>query len=250
MKKILLLIMIVCFALSAAGCAQKKPETVNETPEESGPPTITASASTETAEEDTASPSAEAVTPSTEPSEAVSQAPGTEPSPEVSQSPEEEPSAAPSTEPKDYLELGFGLMETDGMGSVKIDLSESELIALLGEPDSKTEPLVWGADGMEHCDWIYEAQGLELGMWKEPESSAEAGIFSIRAVSACTLETQRGIKIGDTQEDVETAYADEINEEDSSLVDNGIVAGSVYGGMIFHFEDGKVASIFIGAAAE
>ena len=44
------------------------------------------------------------------------------------------------------------------------------------------------------------------------------------------------------------AYSDKINADESS--DEMIVVGSIYGGMVFSFENGKVKQIFIGAGAE
>ena len=48
---------------------------------------------------------------------------------------------------------------------------------------------------------------------------------------------------------MKAAYADAIDPE-SGAEDESIVAGSVYGGVIFSMRDGKVEEIFIGAAAE
>ena len=45
------------------------------------------------------------------------------------------------------------------------------------------------------------------------------------------------------------AYAAEINREESDLPET-VVVGSIYGGVVFTMKNGKVVSIFIGAAAE
>ena len=61
-------------------------------------------------------------------------------------------------------------------------------------------------------------------------------------------KTSRGVGIGSTEEEVRAAY--------KNLIDPGsrpgemIIAGSVYGGVFFTIEDGKVTTIFIGAGAE
>jgi hypothetical protein len=48
---------------------------------------------------------------------------------------------------------------------------------------------------------------------------------------------------------VTNAYSQHINKEDSAP-DTCIVVGSIYGGLIFTFKEGKVNTVFIGAAAE
>jgi len=62
-------------------------------------------------------------------------------------------------------------------------------------------------------------------------------------------KTSRGIGIGSLQKEVLEAYGAEFNREESLLPDT-IIAGSVFGGLVFTMKDGRVESIFIGAAAE
>lgn len=74
-------------------------------------------------------------------------------------------------------------------------------------------------------------------------------IESITLTSPCTLATKQGIRIGSTEQEVRKAYRKDWNREDSASSEN-FVAGSIYGGIIFQFQDGKVTRIFLGAAAE
>ena len=67
--------------------------------------------------------------------------------------------------------------------------------------------------------------------------------------SPCDYKTQRGIQIGSSSAEVHRAYKNEINLHDSKS-DSSIVAGTIYGGIIFGLKDTIVTSIFIGAAAE
>ena len=64
-----------------------------------------------------------------------------------------------------------------------------------------------------------------------------------------TLKTLRGIGIGSAEKDVTSAYG-ELRDDEMSVAGESFVAGSVYGGVIFDFRDGKVSRIFLGAAAE
>jgi hypothetical protein len=64
----------------------------------------------------------------------------------------------------------------------------------------------------------------------------------------CELKTSRRIGIGSNMEEVKSAY--KVAIDPSSSDSETIVAGSVYGGIIFKMENNKVKSIFIGASAE
>ncbi len=150
---------------------------------------------------------------------------------------------------KDFLKIGNDLLKADGLGSLKLGMTTSELIAYLGKPESETEPLVWGSDGSAHYTANYPSLGLTIGLVEEDHSGTRYVVCSIQAVAPCGLATRRGlVRIGDTKDAVITAYADSISDEDTGS--ESIVAGSVYGGILFGLKDGIVESIFIGAAAE
>ena len=81
----------------------------------------------------------------------------------------------------------------------------------------------------------------------QKENMQEVNMISIK--SPCDYKTQRGIQIGSSSAEVQRAYKNEINPQDSKLPAT-IVAGTVYGGIIFGLTNGFVTSIFIGAATE
>jgi hypothetical protein len=176
---------------------------------------------------------------------------GCTPKPEITPTPT--PAATlsnqtPGTTPKDFLQIGFDLMASETLGGIRLNMTDGQLIALFGQPENKTTPQVWGSDGLEHTTWNYVSRGLSLNLSKKPDSKDAAVVFSIRAASPCTLSTKRGIRIGDSREAVMTVYRNEIDESASSA--DFIVIGSVYGGIIVNFKEGRVSEIFIGAAAE
>jgi hypothetical protein len=82
------------------------------------------------------------------------------------------------------------------------------------------------------------------------DSSQQGGqtVKSISISAPCSYKTNRNIGIGSTSDEVLAAYKAEIEEENIS--ESEILAGSVYGGVVFHLENDRVSSIFIGAAAE
>ncbi|GEM_PF-1038257 len=147
----------------------------------------------------------------------------------------------------DYLTLGFDLLRNESVGPINLSLSSEDVVKALGEPEEKSEFLVWDSDGLEHQSWIYAKEGIILEIVKTENAITVA---SIDISSPCTYKTSRGIGIGSKKSEVYEAYKPEIdpaeNKEDSEF----IVVGTVYGGIIFSIENDSVSGIFIGASAE
>lgn len=145
----------------------------------------------------------------------------------------------------DYLKIGFLLMK-EALGPISIGATDSSILKTLGEPDQKSAAKIWGADGMEHQRWVYHAKGIELDMIRKEITQT---VNMIKIIGPCDYKTQRGIQIGSSDAAVQSAYKDEINPNDSKP-NSSIIAGTLYGGIIFDIKDNIVTSIFIGAAAE
>ena len=144
-----------------------------------------------------------------------------------------------------YTKIGYALMK-ENMGFLSIGIPDSVVVKNLGDPEKKSTARIWGADGMEHQSWHYQSQGIELDMILKGSTQI---VDRISIKSPCDYKTQRGIQIGSKEIEVQTAYKAEINPHDSKP-DSTLVAGTIYGGIIFGLREGIVTSIFIGAAAE
>jgi hypothetical protein len=150
--------------------------------------------------------------------------------------------------------LGIGplraekMFEGDSLGSLKLGQKAAAVIETLGKPASKGKDVEWEAIGEWVQEWHFPKQGLTLAMSSEKKGGAKT-ILSITAEAPCELATSRGIKIGSTEAALAKAYRD-VQDKEAGEPGKLFVAGSVYGGVMFHLEDGKVAQIFIGAAAE
>ena len=144
-----------------------------------------------------------------------------------------------------YAKIGFGLMK-ETVGDFSLGIDDSVVLKKLGEPDKKSAAQIWGADGMEHQRWHYQSKGIELGMIR---NGSKQVVDRISLESPCDFKTQRGIQIGSKAAEVQLAYNNEINPH-SSRPESTIVAGTIFGGILFGIKDGVVNSIFIGAAAE
>jgi hypothetical protein len=221
---------VVCAALLVlvtAGCGSKA-----------------ASTSTAASPSGLASPSAASPSDLASPSDPASPAPSEPTAESQDQSDIPDVSAA-----EDSPAAGETLLQSDGIGPVKIGMTESALVKSIGEPDSKSAPELWGADGLEHSDWTYAASGLTVNMAKVPEDG-ETLVYSIFAAAPCTLTTQRGVAVGTPKDTVLSSYADSIDPESNPDTNARIVIGSIYGGIVVDIENGAVKDIFVGASAE
>lgn len=145
---------------------------------------------------------------------------------------------------KGYDEIGFELLKTECMGDIKIDMTAQKTIELLGEPEKRSTPVMWEADGEYHQTWNYKGITLDL----IGEENKNQVISMITITGPCSLKTKRRIGIGSDISEVKLAYPKAIDPSFSDSL--SIVAGTNYGGLIFNFEDQKVKQIFLGAAAE
>ena len=147
-----------------------------------------------------------------------------------------------------FAAKGSDLLDSERIGSLRIGLSESDVKLSTSCALQRGPEKLWGADGAYHQTLRCDACGLRLGMVSEKRGGPKH-IESITLVAPGTLATSRGIRIGSAEQAVRKAYRAEWNREESKQSGN-FVAGSIYGGLLFEFQDGKVIQIFLGAAAE
>lgn len=147
----------------------------------------------------------------------------------------------------EYDSIGFELMNKESLGELHLGLDASSVKKLLGEPEKTSERLQSQVDAQMHQTWTYIKQGIILDM-TDNGVAAKAVIGSIDIKSPCNFISERRIGIGSTLQQVQDAYKKAIDK--TSCTGNEIVAGSVYGGIIFTMQDGKVSAIFIGAEVD
>lgn len=145
----------------------------------------------------------------------------------------------------DYSSVGSKLLKNEGLGPVRIGAKSDEVVKALGAPESKSQTGVSEVDAKPHQQWTYAKQGVVLDMVTE---SGEQEVAMITVSAPSTLKTKRGVGIGSTTDAVTGAYAAEIDP--SANDPQSIVAGTVYGGLSFGLENGRVTSIVLGAVAE
>ncbi len=131
-------------------------------------------------------------------------------------------------------------------GDIRLGLPAEEVTKVLGQPDSKTTPVAWGADGLKHEDWTYKAKGIVLNL--SADSANGKTIFSINAKVPCHFMTRKNMGIGSGYKEITAAYGNDIDPYSTNKTQ--ITVGSIYGGIIFHLKDDKAETIFLGASAE
>lgn len=146
----------------------------------------------------------------------------------------------------DYSEIGSAIMQSERIGELHYGLGLKKMIDLLGQPEEKSEPELWGADGEYHQTYQYPEKGIELDLIGKKETDQKINMITVHA--PCEYKTQKGIGIGSSIDEVTNAYKDKIDPQASD--NEMIVVGSVFGGLLFDMENNKVESIFIGASSE
>ncbi len=141
------------------------------------------------------------------------------------------------------------LLKSESLGGLRLDLLEKEVIKLLGEPAKRGEVTLQEADGNYVQDWDFPEKGIEISMSAGETKTGPKKIFSFTASVPCKLATKAGITIGSAESAVREAYAGQV-DRDTPASPESFIVGSIYGGIIFNLEDGKVSRIFFGAAAE
>lgn len=142
----------------------------------------------------------------------------------------------------------FSLIRNESIGGLKLDMVISDFISLLPCNVEKSEPILWAGIGEIIQDWDYAECGVKIQLSTIDEEVPQA-VSSITIIAPSELQTIRGIGIGSTEEDVFDAYEDQIDPTVSELGET-FVAGSIYGGLVFNFEEGKVVKMFLGGGAE
>jgi hypothetical protein len=134
------------------------------------------------------------------------------------------------------------------IGKLHIGLAEADVRQIIPGMPTRSAEKWWGADGQYHHEWHYADGGITLGMVSKTKGGLKS-IESITITSPSLLQTQRNIRIGSTEAEVVKAYGRFRHAEDSKPGEI-FVAGSIFGGIMFTFQQGRVSRIFIGAAAE
>lgn len=135
----------------------------------------------------------------------------------------------------------------DAMGWLRMGLSPAELEARLGPPEEVGPTFEEGATGLWVHERVWNAAGVVVQLAATTEGGPQ-GVNSFTVSAPFDGRSARGIGVGSAEAEVLAAYGDVLDPH--SVPGERVIAGSLYGGMIFYLEDGVVTAVFAGAAAE
>ena len=141
-------------------------------------------------------------------------------------------------------------LSAETFGPLRLGMSAKELREVLGDWTQAGKPELWGADGLEHWDVLYDLPGVTAGLARVPGDDASAFVFSILAFGPLEWKTARGLGIGDPVGLVKSLYPEAIDPDWNSDANQGVLIGSLYGGILAGTQNGAVVSLYFGAMAE
>lgn len=157
-----------------------------------------------------------------------------------------------SEDPVDGAPDEWAVLRSETIAGINHGLPEARVRALLGEPDEDGKIARDEVDGA----WIRTLRYRERGVSVTLAAWERRGPWGARMVIAGPpaaghepARSRRGLGIGDRRADVVARYKDLAAPEDEQY-EGSYVLGSVYGGLIFYFEDDVVTGMLLGAAAE
>lgn len=176
------------------------------------------------------------------------------------------PAAEKEAEAADSGADDFKVLAAESIGKFRHDQKAADLIKIYGEPKAKSKAEMWEAIGVWVEEWKYPDLGVVVKMSFEKKEDPKV-VLMVIAGKDCKLATARGIKVGSTRAEVQKAYGDVQEKvpgdgpakpgdpkpepaEKGEKEEDSFVAGTIYGGVIFSFKEGKVSEILLGAAAE
>lgn len=151
-----------------------------------------------------------------------------------------------SQDDNDLAQKGFELWDTETIGNIQCGERYERIVEIYGEPENETEPIFSDVDGATYIAADYISRGISITYLIKEDSIKE--VSDIEIVKPCELKTSRDVGIGSTYSEVKNAYEGLTNNIGADSVT--IIVGSIYGGLVFNFEDNKVSRVFIGASAE
>jgi hypothetical protein len=168
--------------------------------------------------------------------------------PETATAVEPPPPPEEPTDPTEPTDPRSTLTREESLGDLKLGITVADLGKLLPDGKTKGKREEEEATGEFVQTFVDGKSGVEVLL----SSTTATGPQTVRAITVrapSTRTTKRGIGIGASAEDVKKAYADVLDPEFPPDAES-IIAGSVYDGVIFSLEAGKVRSIFMGPGAE
>ena len=131
-------------------------------------------------------------------------------------------------------------------GKLRLGFDADEVMAYLGEPETKSEEKVFAYDGALHQTWSYPAEGVELCMSRYYKGYRQS-VCSVTIEAPSELKLNTGIGIGDHYNAVDAIYQSKIYsryiDEDGNIAGVHCYFDGVF--LSFSFENDVIVGLLI-----
>ncbi len=133
-----------------------------------------------------------------------------------------------------------GSLKADGIGDVKMDMTESEVEDRFGKPDSKRE-VNFGGGPAPQLDWIWDYEGKYLRIYFDTKTDKMVGYET----DSSKFATSTGYKVGSPYAPIKRRYKRRLRPfpiaEGSHMLSEG--RPGTFPALVFTMTDGKVVAI-------
>lgn len=160
-------------------------------------------------------------------------------------------SAAATDDPDDENNPRFiaalALLKDEAIGGIRMDMTDKEVVAVLGPPSKKGKPIEEGATGETVAQWEWKKAGINV-LFSDAAKSPK--VRGIGLTDPSTLKTKKGVGIGSSRAALDTAYGAGRMKSGDDGADASYTVGNHYYGLVFSFEGDNVKSAYWGVLAE
>ena len=153
----------------------------------------------------------------------------------------------PDDENNPRFKAAQALLKDEAIGAIHMEMTDKEVVAVLGQPSKKGKPMEEGATGETVAQWEWKEAGINV-LFSDANKTPK--VRGIGLSDPSTLKTKKGIGIGSSRAELETAYGAGHMKVDDDGADASYTVGNHYYGLVFSFESGKVKSAYWGTLAE
>ena len=159
--------------------------------------------------------------------------------------------AAATDDPDDENNPNFiaalALLKDEAIGGIRMDLTDKEVVAVLGQPSKKGKPIEAAATGETVAQWEWKKAGINV-LFSDANKSPK--VKGIGLIDPSVLKTKKGVGIGSSRAALDTAYGAGRMKRDDDGANAAYTVGNHYYGLVFGFEGDNVTSVYWGVLAE
>lgn len=153
----------------------------------------------------------------------------------------------PDDENNPRNKAALALLKDEAIGGIHMEMTDKEVIAVLGQPSKKGKAIEEGATGETVAQWEWKKAGINV-LFTDANKTPKVRGIGLSDPSA--LKTKQGVGIGSRRAELDTAYGAGQMKSTDDGADAPYTVGNHYYGLVFSFEGGKVKSAYWGTLAE